>query len=190
MAAPKRRSAKAKTRAKATAQTKAKAKSRTKAKAKAKPKAKARSKATAKAPVKAKAPTKTKAKTKPKTKTGHQRLNAVFADLNARGIVALQNAGYTMSEGWEDVNEIAAQIRDRTGKAPRGATFYHGQDRERLWRGEGTHLAYGSYATGKRHVPESLALAHEIVEVLKAHGFKAKWDGTIDERVHTGKFVF
>ena len=162
MAAPKRRSKTARTNAK--------------------PKTKAKTKTVAKA--------KAKAKTKTKAKTGHQRLNAVFADLNARGIVALQNAGYTMSEGWEDVNEIAAQIRDRTGKPPRGATFYHGQDRERLWRGEGTHLAYGSYETGNRHVPASLALAKEIVEVLKAHGFKPRWDGTIDERVHTGKFVF
>jgi hypothetical protein len=28
-------------------------------------------------------------------------LNAVFKELDARNIVALQNAGYTMSHGWE-----------------------------------------------------------------------------------------
>jgi hypothetical protein len=141
-------------------------------------------------PTKAKPKARTK-KPRPKpTKTGRQRLNAVFAELNTRGIVAMQNAGYTMSEGWEDVNEEATAIRDRTGKPPRGATFYHGQDRERVRRGEGTHLTYGAYATGKRHVPQSLAIAAEIVEVLKAHGFKPKWNGKIEERVHTGKFAW
>src|SRR6187402_2874825 len=41
--------------------------------------------------------------------TVNDRIGAAFADLNARGIIALQNAGYTMTDGWSDANEVALQ---------------------------------------------------------------------------------
>jgi len=66
--------------------------------------------------------------------TVNDRIRRAFAELNKRGIVALQNAGMTMSDGWEDANETATS-------STRGATFYHRQDLERAMHGEGLLLA-------------------------------------------------
>ena len=114
------------------------------------------------------------------------RLRAAFAALNAMGIVAIENAGYTQSDGWDDVNEVAGRLAD-SGKRPRAGVFYHGQDAARGRRGEGFFLTFGSYA--KRNADaDSVAVGHIIVDVLKAHGFHPKWDGTISTRIHTGRF--
>jgi predicted DNA-binding WGR domain protein len=114
------------------------------------------------------------------------RLRAAFAALNAMGIVAIENAGYTQSDGWDDVNEAAGRLAD-SGKRPRAGVFYHGQDAARGKRGEGLFLTFGSYA--KRNADaDSVVVGHIIVDVLKAHGFRPKWDGTISTRIHTGRF--
>jgi hypothetical protein len=133
--------------------------------------------------------TKTSAKT-PKaaaTDKPRTRLRRAFRALNERGIVALENAGYTMSDGWEDVNEIARKLAD-AGHKPRGGAFYHGQDRDRAKRGEGVSIAFGSYVEGKGHERASLAIAKEIVAVLEEHGFSPAWNGKLDRRIHTGRF--
>ena len=114
------------------------------------------------------------------------RLRAAFETLNSMGIVALENAGYTQSDGWDDVNEIANRLND-SGKRPRAGVFYHGQDVARGRRGEGLMLTFGSYAARDADA-DSVAVGHLIVEVLKSHGFRPKWDGTPSTRIHTGRF--
>jgi predicted DNA-binding WGR domain protein len=114
------------------------------------------------------------------------RLRAAFAALNSMGIVALENAGYTQSDGWDDVNEIATRLAD-SGKRPRAGVFYHGQDVVRGRRGEGLMLTFGSYAARDTDA-DSIAVGHVIVDVLKSHGFEPKWDGTLSTRIHTGRF--
>jgi predicted DNA-binding WGR domain protein len=114
------------------------------------------------------------------------RLRAAFAALNAMRIVAIENCGYTQSDGWDDVNEVAGRLAD-AGKRQRAGVFYHGQDAARGRRGEGLFLTFGSYA--KRNADaDSVAVGHIIVDVLKAHGFHPKWDGTLATRIHTGRF--
>lgn len=114
------------------------------------------------------------------------RLTAAFAALNAMGIVAIENAGYTQSDGWDDVNEIATRLLD-SGKRPRAGVFYHGQDRKRGKKGEGLFLTFGSYAEQNTDA-DSIAVGHIIVDVLKAHGFQPEWNGTLAARLHTGRF--
>ncbi len=92
-----------------------------------------------------------------------------------------------MSNGWDDVNEIASTLA-QAGNTPRGATFYHGQDRERAKRGEGLFLTFGSYVEGKGKDRAALAIAKEIVAVLEEHGFKPVWNGKLSQRIHTGRF--
>ena len=132
-------------------------------------------------------PPKKKQKATPTADKPRSRLKRAFKALNERGIVAVENAGYTMSDGWEDVNEVAAKLAD-AGNTPRGGAFYHGQDRERAERGEGVHLTFGAYVEGKGQDRASLAIAKEIVVVLKEHGFKPVWNGTLEQRIHTGRF--
>jgi hypothetical protein len=112
-------------------------------------------------------------------RTINDSIDAAFAAMNKAGIVALQNAGFTMSDGWEDVNEIARGRKKR----PRGATFYHGQDLARGVAGDGLMLAYGAYVEGKGHERASLDLASDVVAILREHGVETKWDGSINQRI-------
>ena len=114
------------------------------------------------------------------------RLKAAFAALNAMRIVAIENAGYTQSDGWDDVNEVATDLAD-AGNPPRAGVFYHGQDKERGKNGEGLFLTFGSYAKQDADA-DSITVGHIIVDVLKAHGFEPEWDGTLSRRIHTGQF--
>lgn len=118
------------------------------------------------------------------TETTHNdRIDAAFAELRSKGIVALQDAGYTMSDGWEDVHDARARVGDAWG-----ATFFHRQDVERAVDGGGLMLAYGAFVRGEQHEPESLRVAQLVCDVLAAHGVPTTWDGTIRQRVHVSPF--
>jgi hypothetical protein len=121
-------------------------------------------------------------------RTTNDEIDAVFAELDAAGIVALQNAGYTMSDGWSDVNEIASARLEDTGVAPRGAIFYHGQDLERGVPGQGLLVAFGAFEDGPAHETESLAIAREVCEALARHGIAHSWNGSIDQRIAIAPF--
>lgn len=117
--------------------------------------------------------------------TTNDKIDAAFKELNEAGIVALQAAGYTMSDGWDDANEIAAE-RDPT---PRGAIFYHWQDLERGVRGEGLWLAYGAYVDGDDEAA-SLAIAAEACDALRRHGVAVTFRGNIEERIFIEPFTW
>lgn len=72
--------------------------------------------------------------------TDCDRLDQAFERLNSRGIIALHNAGYTMSDGLSDVSEVLHE-RGRNGVI--GYCFYHGQDVERAVVGRGLMIAFG-----------------------------------------------
>ena len=118
-----------------------------------------------------------------KKPTMNDRIDAAFDALNAAGIVAMQNAGYTMSAGWEDCNAEAHDL-EAIGERPRGATFYHGQDLERGVKNEGLMLVYGAYEDDDaKHDAASLAIAREVIETLARYGVKTKWNGKVETRV-------
>jgi hypothetical protein len=112
----------------------------------------------------------------------NKQIAAAFAELDRRGIIALQNAGYTMSDGWSDVAEQRHRAEQK-GRVMRGGVFYHGQDAARARAGGPLYLAFGSFADDPEHEPLSLALARETCEVLLAHGLKTTWNGSIDSRI-------
>jgi len=111
-------------------------------------------------------------------RTHNDRIDEAFTELRRRGIVALQDAGYTMSDGWDDVDEARADV-DRAW----GAVFFHRQDVERGVNNGGLLLAFGAFAEGARHEPESLRLARETCEVLAAHDVATEWNGTLGVRI-------
>ncbi len=115
--------------------------------------------------------------------TVNDRIDAAFEALNAAGIVAMQNVGQTMSQGWEDVNELADR-REAEGKPPRGATFYHAQDLERAVEGRGLLLAFGAYESDDtKHDEASRAIAREVVATLQRYAVPTEWSGAVDERI-------
>jgi hypothetical protein len=112
------------------------------------------------------------------------RLDEVFDSLNSAGIIALQNAGYTMSDGLGAVNEALASHHS---EKVQGYCFYHEQDVARAVDGFGLWVAFGDIAdteSGKR----------EIGPLVKAeferHGFMVQWDGNPDTRIDIPQIVW
>lgn len=110
--------------------------------------------------------------------TTNDRIDAAFETLGRRGIVALQDAGYTMSDGWEDIHEARREVDGAWG-----GVFFHRQDVERAVDGGGLMLAFGAFASGDDHEPESLRLANVVCEVLAQHDVATEWDGTLRKRI-------
>ncbi|MFO0636466.1 MAG: hypothetical protein U0168_26850 [Nannocystaceae bacterium] len=77
-----------------------------------------------------------------------------------------------MSDGWEDVHDARARVPDAFGGA-----FFHRQDVERAVDGGELMLAFGAFAGGDEHEPQSLRLARLLCEVLGS-GVPTEWNGT------------
>jgi hypothetical protein len=114
------------------------------------------------------------------TTTDCDRLDGVFAALNARGIIALQNAGYTQSDGYDDVQQCYAERSDRDTVI--GYCFYHGQDLDRAEHGQGLYLAFGPIEAQKEAM-EGPRIGAMIADELTCAGFAVTWDGTFAQRI-------
>jgi hypothetical protein len=113
--------------------------------------------------------------------TDCDRLDAVFAKLAASGLIAIQNAGYTISDGISDVSE---QLSERDSSTVRGYCFYHGQDLERAVAGHGLMLAFADLdgdADKKRAVGALVAAA------FREAGFEVDWNGDPENRIDLPK---
>lgn len=119
--------------------------------------------------------------------TDWDRLDVAFTALEARGVLAMHVAGYTQSEGYEDV--MAAYARRGHPAGTIGYCFYHGQDAERAMAGGGLYLAFGPIdpALEAREGPRIGAMVAEAVE---AQGFTIAWNGTFAQRLHVRPFVW
>lgn len=116
--------------------------------------------------------------------TDCERLDEVFDSLNSAYIIALQNAGYTMSDGHEDVNEALVNHHQEKVK---GYCFYHEQDLARAVDGFGLCVAFGDIAgthSGKREIGQL------VKAELERHGFVVKWDGNPDIKIDIPQIVW
>lgn len=121
-------------------------------------------------------------------RTVNDRIDAAFEELDRSGIIALQNAGWTQTMGWEDAHERYAQ-RKSQGAPARGAVFFHGQDTESGMEGHGLYLALGAFTgDGEDDSAATERIGHEIVEVLRAHGVACEWNGSSRQRIHIPPF--
>ncbi|WP_224250167.1 DUF6891 domain-containing protein [Hyalangium gracile] len=112
--------------------------------------------------------------------TMNDRIDRAFEELNRQGIIALQNAGNTLSEGWTEV-EAAAKL---SYELVRGATFFHGQDVERGALGGGLMLAFDAFEDDPGLRDEArLAIAREIRDTLARHGVPTEWNGRPKARI-------
>ena len=114
--------------------------------------------------------------------TDCDRLDRAFEELNTKGIVALQNAGYTMSDGTSDVSEV---LHERGRGGINGYCFYHGQDLERAVAGVGLWIAFGDLNAESAKKTE---IGQIIRQVLEGHGFAVEWNGDPETRLSIPKF--
>ena len=115
-------------------------------------------------------------------KTDCDRLEEAFSALHTIGVLALQNAGYTMSDGHSDANEAL----DESGRDKYfGYCFYHEQDLERAVAGEGLMIAF-DHAEGD--VPDKLKVGRAVVSELERCGLRCDWNGDAEMRINIPGF--
>ena len=117
-----------------------------------------------------------------KKPTVNDRIDAAFEAIRDEGIIVLPNAGYTMSDGWTEVNGVRSDLQE-DGIESRGAIFYHGEDLEAAVRGEPLLLAFGAYATPKARNAANIEIARTAVEILERYGVGVEWDGSERSRI-------
>jgi hypothetical protein len=106
------------------------------------------------------------------------RLDEVFDSLNTIGVIALQNVGFTMSDG--------ALANHDTG-AVKGYCFYDEQDVALAVDGFGLGLAYGDMTdtqSGKREIGQL------VKAELERRGFKVEWNGNPDTKLDLPQIVW
>lgn len=111
--------------------------------------------------------------------TDCDRLDAAFAELESKGIIARQNFWCCGTCGLSAIGEEIAESK-ASGHEVRGYTFYHEQDTESAVEGHGLYLYYGAEDGVEAH---SLKIAHEIEGMLQRHGLKTDWDGEFKKRL-------
>jgi hypothetical protein len=112
----------------------------------------------------------------PKT-TDCDRLDQAFAELNSLGVIALQNAGYEMSDGITDVSEV---LHEHGRKGIKGYCFYHGQDVERAVTGEGLSVAFCDLDDDRLKKAE---IGRLVIDVLQKSGLAVEWNGDPEVRL-------
>lgn len=115
------------------------------------------------------------------------KLASAFRKLNEQGIVALHCAGYVQSDGFDDCNEIAADM-DEDGETVIGCCFYTLQDLEHVLKEDTTKLriSFGNYFDK----PTAVEIGKMIVKELEAAGFVTEWKQSVDEKIAVRDMVW
>lgn len=114
--------------------------------------------------------------------TDCDRLDRAFDELTSAGIIALHNAGYTMSDGISDVNQV---LHDWGRSNVKGYCFYHGQDLERAVARDGLTVAFGDLDDV---ASQKATIGQTVKKVLESHGFVVQWNGDPETRLEIPKF--
>lgn len=111
--------------------------------------------------------------------TDNDKLEAAFAELERRGIVARENFTCCSSCGG---SEIAEQIHEagEAGLSVRGYVFFHEQDTTAAIGGSGVMLAFGAVEEAD---VATRAIGHEACDVLRAQGLAPIWAGDVKRRI-------
>lgn len=115
------------------------------------------------------------------------KLASAFQKLNEQGIVALHCAGYVQSDGFDDCNEIAADM-DENGETVIGCCFYTLQDLEHVLKEDTTKLriSFGNYFDQ----PTAVEIGKRIVKELEAAGLATEWNQSADEKIAVRDMVW
>lgn len=104
--------------------------------------------------------------------TDCDRLTEAFAELDQSGIVAREHFACCQRCG-------TTEIWDEADPEDRGYVFFHMQDTQNAHDGV-LYLAYGS----RSDLPEdTVAVGHDVVKTLQAHGLQTAWDGSERTRI-------
>ncbi len=116
------------------------------------------------------------------------RLRNVFDILNREGIIAIHFAGYTLDDGFEEVDVVFQFMK--SNKIPRrGYCFYHQQDIERAMD-ESVQTLFLAFHSMNSDKGIALEVGERINELLFENGFEVEWDHSIDSRIKINNFLW
>ena len=116
--------------------------------------------------------------------TDCDRLDRAFETLQRQGIIALHRAGFTQSDGLEEVED---DYHEAGGEASgyAGHCFYTEQDQEGALDGSGMCIGFG-HLTGDD--AKGVEVGHLVRAALEREGLTVEWDGTIARRLFVKGF--
>lgn len=103
------------------------------------------------------------------------RIDPVFRALEAGGLVTLQDAGVTQSDGFSDCLEIFGD-KGGEGAGLRGFCFYSRQDLNRVKRTSALTLSFWGAPEGAE--PDMRRVGQQIVDAFRQAGFSVQWNGS------------
>ncbi len=103
------------------------------------------------------------------------KIDAVFSALEAGGLVALQDAGTTQSDGFSDCAEV---FGDKGGEAAglHGFCFYSRQDLNRARRTSALPLSFWGAPAGAE--TDMKRVGRQVVDAFGQAGFTVQWNGS------------
>jgi hypothetical protein len=119
--------------------------------------------------------------------TDCDRLDVAFLAINGRGVIALQNAGYTQSDGYDDFIEMYENSPNPD--AVLGYCYYHAQDLDRAVRGGGLYLSFGP-AKPSDEESQGPIIGRMIQEELERAGLSVSWNGSFKTRISIPEIVW
>lgn len=112
--------------------------------------------------------------------TDCDRLDKAFVELCSQGVIALHNAGYTMSDGITEVADSMYERRRKGVKNIQGYCFYHSQDVERAVAGGGLMVAFGDLDDNNS---QKTKIGQLVKDVLQEFGLAVEWNGDPETRL-------
>jgi len=116
--------------------------------------------------------------------TDFDRLDRAFTLLGAQGVIALHRAGYTQSDGLEEVEDAYEEAGGKDSDYA-GHCFYTEQDQEGSLDGSGLYIGFGHLSGGKS---KGLKVGRMLRAALEHEGFEVEWDGTVKSRLFVKGF--
>ncbi|WP_299249176.1 hypothetical protein [uncultured Cytophaga sp.] len=121
------------------------------------------------------------------TKT--EKLIAAFEELRTLNIIALHNAGYTMSDGESDVVEVEIALREN-GIESDGYCFYHQQDLERAMDYKAPSLMIAFQKVNNTDDAVTIRVGKLVVAILKSHDLNVVWDESVNKKIELPGFAW
>jgi len=118
--------------------------------------------------------------------TDCDRLDRAFLALEQQGVIALHRAGFTQSDGLEEV-EDAYQEAGGESSDYAGHCFYTEQDQEGALDGSGLCIGFG-HLTGDD--AKGVEVGRKLRAALEREGLTVEWDGTIKSRLFVNGFLW
>lgn len=116
--------------------------------------------------------------------TDWDRLDRAFGKLEGQGVIALHMAGFTQSDGLEEVEDDYEEAGGKESNYA-GHCFYTEQDQTSALDGDGMYIGFGHLSGDNA---KGIAVGRLLRAALEAEGFNVEWNGTIKSRLFVKGF--